>query len=55
MTHSEVPVWLAAKGESLVAENPIAGTKKDFFVALPDTQYFVGAPHYVMVRPVRKV
>lgn len=55
MTHSEVPVWLAAKGESLVAEGTIKGTKKDLFIAFPDTQYSVGAPHYVMVRPVRKV
>lgn len=55
LSHDGVSVWVAAKGDAFVLESPVTGTKHDLFITLPDTQFFITVPHYVMVRPIRRV
>lgn len=55
MTHEKVPILLAEIGERFSENNFVSAGKQDKVVILPGTKFRLGAPYYLMARPVRNV
>jgi hypothetical protein len=53
ITDEKVPILLAEIGKPLPKSSFVRAGKKDKVIILPGTKFRLGAPYYLMARPVR--